>query len=101
MASLTKMMTLTTMLQLIERAGVDPRRVRVRASRSACAMIGTTAELKAGAVYLLRDLFFGMMLPSGNDAAYLIAELGGLILRLMRNRDDAGVAQLEHCISLE
>jgi D-alanyl-D-alanine carboxypeptidase len=73
MASLTKMMNLITILQLVERTGVDPRRVRVRATRNSCTMIGTSAELRQGAVYSLYDLYFGMMLPSGNDAAYLIA----------------------------
>ena len=36
-------------------------------------MTGTTAELKLNFEYTLYDLYFGMMLPSGNDAAYLIA----------------------------
>ena len=49
-------------------------------------MIGTTAEIKYGAVYTLYDLYFGMMLPSGNDAAYLIAEVGSMLLRIMREQ---------------
>lgn len=49
-------------------------------------MIGTTAELKYGAVYTLYDLYFGMMLPSGNDAAYLVAEVGSMLLRVMREQ---------------
>ena len=36
-------------------------------------MIGTTAEIKEGMIFSLQDLFYGMMLPSGNDAAYQIA----------------------------
>ena len=43
MASLTKMMNLITVLELVERAGVDAKRVRVRATKNSCAMIGTTA----------------------------------------------------------
>lgn len=73
MASLTKMMNLAAILHLVEKTGVEPQRVRVRASKNSCSMIGTTAEITQGAVYSLYDLFFGMMLPSGNDAAYLIA----------------------------
>jgi len=49
-------------------------------------MIGTTAELQQGSLYSLYDLYFGMMLPSGNDAAYLIAELGGLLLKQIREQ---------------
>lgn len=57
-------------------------------------MIGTTAELRQGAVYSLHDLFFGMMLPSGNDAAYLVAEVGGVVARMLREgRVEAGVLE--------
>lgn len=84
MASLTKMMNLATLLQLLERAAVDPRLVTVTATRNATALNGTSAELKRGAAYSLYDLLFAMMLPSGNDAAYLIAEVGGVLVRLLR-----------------
>jgi D-alanyl-D-alanine carboxypeptidase len=47
-------------------------------------MIGTTAEIKEGMVFLLKDLLYGMMLPSGNDAAYQIAQVGGTIINLSR-----------------
>jgi D-alanyl-D-alanine carboxypeptidase len=35
-------------------------------------------------IITLHDLFFGMMLPSGNDAAYQIALVGGAIINLSR-----------------
>lgn len=41
---------------------------------------GTTAELKEGKYIQLFDLFYGAMLPSGNDAALLLAEVFGLLL---------------------
>jgi D-alanyl-D-alanine carboxypeptidase len=43
MASLTKMMNLITILELMNSLGVDAREVRVRASKSACEITGTTA----------------------------------------------------------
>lgn len=46
MASLTKIMNLSTILDVLARYGVDARKVSIRASRSACGMIGTTAELR-------------------------------------------------------
>lgn len=73
MASLTKMMNLITILETVSSLGIDAKEVKVRASRTACEMTGTTAELRIGAEYTLYDLYFGMMLPSGNDAAHLIA----------------------------
>lgn len=47
-------------------------------------MIGTTAELKPNIEISLYDLFYGMMLPSGNDAAHQVAQLGGTLLMLLR-----------------
>ena len=35
---------------------------------------GTTASLRVGDQLTLKNLLFGMMLPSGNDAAVTIAE---------------------------
>jgi D-alanyl-D-alanine carboxypeptidase len=34
---------------------------------------GTTADLLPGKFILLKDLYYGLMLPSGNDAAALLA----------------------------
>lgn len=65
---------------------MDAKKVKVRASKNSSSMIGTTAKIKYGAVYTLYDLYFGMMLPSGNDAAYLIAEVGSMLLRIMREQ---------------
>jgi serine-type D-Ala-D-Ala carboxypeptidase (penicillin-binding protein 5/6) len=45
----------------------------VRITEPAAKMIGTTADLKAGTWMTLRDLLYGCMLPSGNDAAYMLA----------------------------
>ena len=47
---------------------------------------GTTAEIKSQALYCVEDLLYGMMLPSGNDAAFLIAEIGGY---LVQKKDDS------------
>lgn len=43
-------------------------------------MTGTTANLIEGDVLSIEQLFYGMMLPSGNDAAYLLAEHFGKLL---------------------
>jgi D-alanyl-D-alanine carboxypeptidase len=48
MASLTKMMNLATVLDLVERMGLDAKRLRVKASETACQITGTTAELALG-----------------------------------------------------
>ena len=81
MASLTKIMHLITILELIQKTELDAKSTLVRATRMATSLEGTTANLKHQAEYCLEDLLFGMMLPSGNDAAFLIAELGGFLLQ--------------------
>lgn len=84
-ASLTKIMNLITILNLCEATSIPPQKVRVTVTREATALNGTTAELKAGLELSLEDLFYAMMLPSGNDAAHLIAQVGGVILRMIKD----------------
>ena len=51
----------------------------MKVSDFASKMIGTTANLKQGTWIILKDLLYGVMLPSGNDAAYLLAEIIGFV----------------------
>ena len=54
----------------------------VNVSRDAVLLGGTTAYLKTNDQLKLIDLLYGMMLPSGNDAAYTLAEYcGGVMLQ--------------------
>jgi len=50
-------------------------------SRNAAVLYGTTAHLKEGDTLSIEDLYYAMMLPSGNDAAYTLAEFYGTHLR--------------------
>lgn len=43
-------------------------------------MTGTSANLPYGKWIRLIDLLYALMLPSGNDAAYLLAEAFGLLM---------------------
>lgn len=79
-ASLTKIMTCLTSLQLIKEMGLDPSKTMITVSRKAAYMIGTSANLKHNDHILLKDIFYGLMLPSGNDAAWALAEFFGLLL---------------------
>lgn len=45
----------------------------IKISPTAAALTGTTAELKENKYIMLYDLFYGAMLPSGNDAALLLS----------------------------
>ena len=79
MASLTKIMNLITFLGLVEKYGLNPKTIRVRATKVASSVEGTTANIQYMAEYNVDDLLYGMMLPSGNDAAFLVGEIGGYI----------------------
>ena len=79
-ASLTKIMTFYTCLRLVEKYKMTPKTTLVTVSRTGASIPGTSANLREGDQLYLQDLFYGLMLPSGNDAAYALAEyFGGLL----------------------
>ena len=43
-------------------------------------MSGTSAQLLQGDKYTVKELLYGLMLPSGNDAAIALAKWGGNVL---------------------
>ena len=73
-ASLTKIMTCIVSLKLAEELKLDLNQEYFRVSPYAASMNGTTAGLIEGQEVLLIDLLYGLMLPSGNDAAVCLAE---------------------------
>lgn len=49
-------------------------------TKAAAASIGTSARLTYDSWLTVEDLFYGMLLPSGNDSALLLAQTFGLLL---------------------
>lgn len=80
-ASLTKIMTAYTALQLTKKFQLIPNQTIVTISDNASFVEGTSAMLEEGDQLTLKDLMHGMMLPSGNDAALAIAEFFGSIIK--------------------
>jgi D-alanyl-D-alanine carboxypeptidase len=79
-ASLTKIMTFYTVLSLVDKLQLDSLAYKVQVDESVLDVTGTSANLTPGDVLSIDDLLFGLMLPSGNDAAHMLAlHLGGLI----------------------
>jgi len=76
-ASMTKVMTLTCSLKLVKRFHLNPSDTLVKVKKTAGSTPGTSARLREGDYILLEDLFYGLMLPSGNDAANCLAEFFG------------------------
>jgi D-alanyl-D-alanine carboxypeptidase len=71
------MMTLITVIKLLARFNLNPNKMHITISRSGSHVIGTTANLREGDILSVEQLLYGMMLPSGNDAAYTLAEYFG------------------------
>lgn len=67
-ASLTKMMTA---LLAVERGRLEDM---IHVSREAASQPGSSMNLRPGDLFSLEDLLHGLMLVSGNDAAWAIAE---------------------------
>jgi D-alanyl-D-alanine carboxypeptidase (penicillin-binding protein 5/6) len=73
MASTTKMMTALVILRL---AKADPKVLDevVTFSERADRTVGSTSGVKTGEKVAVRELLYGLLLPSGNDAAEAFAE---------------------------
>ena len=90
-ASTTKMMTA---LLTLEQGQLQSE---VTVSPLAAGQIGTRMGLQAGQRFAVRDLLFGLFLPSGNDAAVALAEhdgpsLQGFVDRLNTRARELGLA---------
>ncbi len=93
-ASITKMMTA---LLALENSRLDDA---VTVSREAAGQPGSSMYLRSGEVFSLEDLLFGLMLNSGNDAAWAIAEhVGGTIdgFLNMMNARAAAIGAINTC----
>jgi D-alanyl-D-alanine carboxypeptidase (penicillin-binding protein 5/6) len=89
MASTTKMMTALVVLRI---AAKDPKALEetVVFSERADATVGSTSGLKAGERLSVGELLYGLLLPSGNDAATALAEhFGGRLAPPEASPDEA------------
>lgn len=76
------MMTMLCVCKLCKKYNIDPKDMYIQVSKLASTMIGTSAKLKYGDILSIWDLLHGLMLPSGNDAAYTLAESFGTYIYL-------------------
>lgn len=79
-ASITKIMTAYTAISLISRFDINMDESKIETPFEASLIGGTTAELEEGDLLSVWDMLHAMLLPSGNDAAYSIAEYFGMLL---------------------
>ncbi|MCK2221378.1 D-alanyl-D-alanine carboxypeptidase [Actinomadura sp. ATCC 31491] len=74
--------TLKTLTALTLIPKLDKNR-RIRPSQNACNQEGTAVGLTPKATYSVDDLFKGLMMSSGNDAAMALAEVNGGLAKTM------------------
>mmetsp|Transcript_13650 Transcript_13650/g.23238 ORF Transcript_13650/g.23238 Transcript_13650/m.23238 type:complete len:477 (-) Transcript_13650:223-1653(-) len=76
-ASMTKMCTAYTVCRILEELGIydieKSKNIYLRVSRKAAFMCGTSAYLQTDNRLTLYDCMCALMLPSGNDAAIILA----------------------------
>jgi D-alanyl-D-alanine carboxypeptidase len=73
-------MTFFTAVEYLERRGIRSEMMMVRIPGVAEEMEGTSAGLRKGELLSMIDLLYGLMLPSGNDAAVVISLVIGLLV---------------------
>eukprot|EP00919_Chromeraceae_sp_WS-2016_P034298 GHVR01081247.1.p1 GENE.GHVR01081247.1~~GHVR01081247.1.p1 ORF type:complete len:140 (+),score=11.94 GHVR01081247.1:129-548(+) len=76
-ASLTKIMTFYVVLQIIKNNSINIASEKWIVREHIMDLTGTSAEIIEGEIYTIEELLYGLMLPSGNDAAICLAEWGG------------------------
>ena len=81
-ASLTKIATFYSAYHFLKKNNINIETALFEISAKASWMRGTSAKLVKGFYMTVKDLFYGLMLPSGNDAAMCLAENIGRLIRL-------------------
>ena len=86
-------MTCYCACKLIQAYAIDYTETYIQVSQIAAKMNGTSAKLQAGDIISIWDLMHGLMLPSGNDAAYCIAESFGTYINMQSEEYKAKVRE--------
>jgi D-alanyl-D-alanine carboxypeptidase (penicillin-binding protein 5/6) len=83
--------TLKTLTSLVALPRLDPHRV-ITATAAEAAAAGTRVGIMAGNPYSVDDLFNGMVMVSGNDAAYAIADAYGGQVKILADMNAKAAA---------
>jgi D-alanyl-D-alanine carboxypeptidase (penicillin-binding protein 5/6) len=94
MASTTKIMTAVIVFDLAVRQP-DVLAEVVTVTERADKTSGSTADIREGEKYSVGDLLYGLLLPSGNDAAVALAEHFGPRLAREKSQDEEPADSLE------
>ena len=94
-ASLTKMMTCYTVLDLAKQFKLKISELYVPICSIAANVRGTTANLRKGDRLTVEQLLYGLMLPSGNDAAFALAKFFGKMIFERKGYDDKDIQRIK------
>jgi D-alanyl-D-alanine carboxypeptidase len=67
------MVTAMAVMDFLEKYGWQPHQISFMVNKTSTLIRGTTANLVEGQICTILDLLYGMMLPSGNDAAIALS----------------------------
>lgn len=87
-------MTFYTALKIIDKYKLNLSKIYFKINKSATEISGTKACLYSQSWINLNDLFYALMLPSGNDAAIVISEYLGAFLYLRSEFDIKDLTEL-------
>jgi len=76
-ASLTKLMVAFTVIRICENLKIDFEKEMIKVEGECLNISGTSAKLWEGDHLTIKSLLFALLLPSGNDAGYLLADYFG------------------------
>ena len=79
-ASLTKLMTAYTALQIVKKYELDIYEQNIDVDNQSVGLRGISANLSEDDTLCLYDLLHGVLIPSGNDASHCVASFLGEIL---------------------
>ena len=79
-ASVTKIMTAYAVIEVARKYKLELSSVQIKVCRIGSKIIGTSAKLREGDILTAEQLLYGLMLPSGNDAAFCLAKHFGKFL---------------------
>ena len=77
-------MTAFVVIEITNRLKLNLDQLEIEIFPQACALIGTSANLCERDILTARQLLYGMMLPSGNDAALTLGIYYGCLLYTMK-----------------
>ena len=73
-------MTCYVVIKLCKHFHIDPRTTEITVSEVAADIRGTSANLETNDILTVEQLLYGLMLPSGNDAAFALSQYFGKLL---------------------